>query len=71
MPARKAEARRIFATVRDITGDVESRATAATAFRNIDEPLRVSIERWKQALASSAPTFSVYYELAQLYEQRR
>ncbi len=68
-PARKAEARRIFARIRD-TGDAESRATATAAFNNIDEPLRLGIERWKQALASSKPNFSAYYELAQLAEQR-
>ena len=71
-PARKAEARRIFAAVRD-TGGAEDKAagdTAATAFANIDEPLRLGIERWKQALATSTPTFSAHYELAQLAEQR-
>jgi tetratricopeptide (TPR) repeat protein len=70
-PARKAEARRIFASVRDSpNADAESRSTAATAFTNIDEPLRTGIERWKQALAASPPTFSAHYELAQLAEQR-
>ncbi len=68
-PARKAEARRIFAAVRD-RGDPESRSTAASAFRGIDEPLRVGIARWQQALAASKPTFSAHYELAQLAEQR-
>ncbi len=67
--ARKAEARRIFARVRD-TGDDASRATAAAAFRNIDEPLANGIARWQQALAASPPTFSAHYELAQLAEQR-
>ncbi len=68
-PARKAEARRIFANVRE-HGDAESRATAAAAFRNIDEPLSAGIARWRQALATSQPTFSAYYSLAQLAEQR-
>lgn len=68
-PARKAEARRIFANVRD-HGDAESRATAAMAFRNIDEPLIAGIARWQQALATSPATFSAYYSLAQLAEQR-
>ncbi len=68
-PARKAEARRIFANIRD-TGDAESRATADAAFQGIDEPLRAGIERWKKALAASAPSFSAHYELAQLAEQR-
>ena len=67
--ARKAEARRIFARVRD-TGDDDSRATAAAAFRNIDEPLANGIARWQQVLAASPPTFSAHYELAQLAEQR-
>ena len=68
-PARKAEARRIFAAVRD-HGDADSRATALAAFRNIDEPLAAGIARWQQALASSQPAFSAYYSLAQLAEQR-
>jgi tetratricopeptide (TPR) repeat protein len=69
VPARKAEARRIFAKVRD-SGDAESRSTADAAFHNIDDPLRSAIERWRQALADSTPTFSAHYELAQLAEQR-
>ena len=70
-PARKAEARRIFAAVRgNAAADAESRSTAATAFTNIDEPLRAGIERWTQALATSTPTFSAHYELAQLAEER-
>jgi Tfp pilus assembly protein PilF len=71
--ARKAEARRIFARIADPgndTGDDASRATAAQAFRNIDEPLASGIARWQQVLATSPPTFSAHYELAQLAEQR-
>jgi len=68
-PARKAEARRIFARIRD-SGDEESKATAAQAFRNIDEPLASGIARWQSVLATSKPTFSAHYELAQLAEQR-
>ncbi len=72
-PARKAEARRIFANVRD-SGDAVSAATAAQAFQNIDAPLAAGIARWQQALATSPAaspaTFSVHYELAQLAEQR-
>jgi Tfp pilus assembly protein PilF len=67
--AHKAEARRIFARVRD-AGDTESRKTAAAAFENIDAPLRNGIERWKQALIAVAPTFSAEYELGTLAEQR-
>lgn len=69
MPARKAEARRVFAFVRD-HGDSESRATAAKAFRNIDEPLRAEIERWQKAIAAAGPSFSACDELARLAEQR-
>lgn len=68
-PARKAEARRIFARVRD-SGDPSVAATALQAFQNIDAPLAAGIERWKQVLANSPPTFSAHYELAQLAEQR-
>ena len=69
-PARKAEARRIFLRVRETASDPEVRATAAQAFRNIDEPLQSGIARWREVLASSEPTFSARYELAQLTEQR-
>lgn len=64
-PANKAEARRIFAKVAE-TGD----ETAKAAFRNIDDALATQIDRWQKALASSPPTFSARYELAQLAEQR-
>ncbi|HVW85891.1 MAG TPA: hypothetical protein VHB50_14475, partial [Bryobacteraceae bacterium] len=69
-PARKAEARRIFARVRDSAADATLRATAMQAFTNIDEPLSTGIARWRQVLATSPPTFSAEYELAQLAEQR-
>ncbi|HEY4086034.1 MAG TPA: tetratricopeptide repeat protein [Bryobacteraceae bacterium] len=68
MPARKAEARRVFASVRD-HGDAESRVTAAAAFRNIDEPLAAGIERWQNAIAAAGPSFSACDELARLAEQ--
>jgi tetratricopeptide (TPR) repeat protein len=68
-PARKAEARRIFAAVRE-QGDGASRETASAAFRNIDEPLRQGIERWQKALASAGPSFSAHQELARLAEER-
>jgi len=68
-PARKAEARRIFARVSG-SADPVSRATAAQAFNNIDAPLAAGIARWQHALAISPPAFSAYYELAQLAEQR-
>jgi Tfp pilus assembly protein PilF len=68
-PARRAEARRIFLRIQE-SGDAESRTTAAAAFRNIDAPLAAGMARWQQVLATSAPTFSAHYELAQLAEQR-
>ena len=68
-PARKAEARRIFDRIR-LSADPAAAATAALAFRNIDEPLRTGITRWQAALSTSTPTFSAHYELAQLAEQR-
>jgi Flp pilus assembly protein TadD len=67
--ARKAEARRIFARIRD-SDDPVSAATASEAFQNIDAPLAAGIARWQEVLASSPPTFSAHYELAQLAEQR-
>jgi len=69
-PARKAEARRIFARVRDSAADATTRATAEQAFHNIDGPLGEEIARWQKVLATSPPTFSARYELAQLAEQR-
>ena len=68
-PARKAEARRIFARVRE-SDDADLSATASQAFKNIDAPLEAGIARWQQVLANSPPTFSALYELAQLAEQR-
>ncbi len=68
-PARKAEARRIFDRVRTAQ-DAVTAATAAQAFQNIDAPLEAGIARWKTVLATSPPTFSAHYELAQLAEQR-
>ena len=67
--ARKAEARRIFARIRD-SDDPVSAATASEAFQNIDAPLAAAIARWQQVLATSPATFSAHYELAQLAEQR-
>ncbi len=68
-PARKAEARRIFARIRK-SDDAVLRATAAQAFKNIDVPLAAGIARWQHVLANSPPTYSALYELAQLAEQR-
>lgn len=69
-PARKAEARRIFARVRDTSPDDTIRATARQAFENIDRPLAESIARWQKVLAGTPPTFSALHELAELAEQR-
>ena len=69
-PARRAESRRIFARVRDDSSDETLRATASHAFANIDVPLKDSIERWQHVLATSKPTFSAHYELAQTAEAR-
>ncbi len=68
--AAKAEARRVFDRIRRQTSDLPSARTAEQAFQNIDRPLALGIARWKAALESAAPTFSVHYELAQLAEQR-
>ena len=69
-PARKAEARRIFARVRDTAADTELHATATQAFDNVDAPLAAGIARWQKALAESKPTFSALQELAELAEAR-
>ena len=64
-PARKAEARRIFARVRDSAdADAALRETASQAFQNIDAPLAAGIARWQHVLATSPPTFSALHELA-------
>ncbi len=68
-PSRKAESRRIFQRISE-TGDPASRATALQAFQNIDAPLVSGIARWKTVLATSKPTFSAHFELAQLAEMR-
>lgn len=67
--SRKAEARRIFLRISE-AGDPESRKTAAQAFQNVDAPLASGIARWKTVLATSKPTFSAHFELAQLAEMR-
>jgi tetratricopeptide (TPR) repeat protein len=69
-PARKAEARRIFAHVRDTATDQTLRDTSAQAFRNIDQPLADGIARWQKVLADARPTFSALHELAELAEER-
>src|SRR5436305_7789095 len=54
----QAQARRIFDRLRQ-TGN----PTAAQAFDNIDAPLAAGIERWKDASALRARTFSAHSEL--------
>lgn len=71
---KPAEARRTFAALRG-SADGKTRATAETAFGNIDKPLVDGIARWKEALARSAdpdglPMYSAHWELAQLAEKR-
>ncbi len=62
-------ARRVFDRIRK-TADPESRATAETAFQNIDQPLAEGIARWSRALELGPDNFSAHYELAKLAEQR-
>ncbi len=64
-----ATARRLFDRVRR-EGDPESRATAETAFRNIDRPLAEGIDRWLRALESNPGDFTAHHELAVLAERR-
>ena len=66
---QRAEARRVFDRVRR-EGDPQTRATAETAFRNVDTPLAEGIARWLEALQSSPNNFSAHEELARLAEER-
>jgi Tfp pilus assembly protein PilF len=61
---QQAAARRIFDRIR------VSDATAATAFENIDRPLREGIARWSRTVEISPQNFSAHEELARLAEQR-
>src|SRR5438270_2031776 len=65
----QAEARRVFDRIRT-SGDAASRATAESAFQNIDQPLAAGIERWKKALELAPENFNAHFELAGLAEQR-
>jgi tetratricopeptide (TPR) repeat protein len=62
---REVEARRIFDRLRK-----GGNAAAEQAYQNIDAPLAAGIERWKQAIAKGADSFSVHFELAVLAERR-
>ena len=66
---QRAEARRTFDRIRR-EGDPTSRATAETAFQNIDRPLADGIARWLEALKTSPNNFSAHEELARLAEER-
>jgi Tfp pilus assembly protein PilF len=66
---QRAEARRVFDRVRR-EGDAQTRATAETAFHNVDTPLAEGIIRWLDALKSGPDNFSAHEELARLAEER-
>lgn len=66
---QQAEARRVFDRIRK-AGDPVSRASAETAFQNIDRPLAESIERLLKAIQLAPGKFTSHYELAGLAEQR-
>jgi tetratricopeptide (TPR) repeat protein len=61
-------ARRIFDRLRK-TEDRTVSATAASAFENIDRPLREGIGQWRKAVELSPGNFSGYETLARLLEQ--
>ncbi len=61
-------ARRIFDRLRN-TEDRTAAAVAATAFENIDRPLREGIEQWSKAVELSPGNFSGHETLARLLEQ--
>ena len=63
---------RMFDALRQ-TGPAATRATAASAFENIDKPLREGIARWEHILANAAngvDLFGTHAELARLAEER-
>ena len=61
----RIEARRIFERLARA-----GNATAATAFENVDRPLREGIERWSQVTLQTPDNFSAHEELARLAELR-
>lgn len=65
----KAEARRVFDDVRQRATE-GARATAETAFQNIDRALAEGIERWRRAAELEPDNFSAHRELAEFSEQR-
>ena len=66
---QRRQARLVFDRIRR-EGDPTSRATAETAFQNVDGELATGIARWQTALAQTPDRFSVHQELAELAEQR-
>ena len=71
---KPAEARRMFYRLR-LSTNKNTRATAETAYQNIDKPLVDGIQRWTEALRrspnpNSLPLYSAHWELAELAEKR-
>jgi tetratricopeptide (TPR) repeat protein len=68
---KQREARLVFDAIRrNAAVPAEQRATAETAFHNIDDPLAQSIARWHDAITREPENFSAHEELAKLAEQR-
>ena len=67
--AKPIEARRAFYRLRQ-SESAATRATASTAFENIDKPLRDGIARWLEAVSRGPDAYSAHEELAQLAEKR-
>ncbi len=68
-PSVPIEARRIFLRWKS-DGSEPTRKTAATAFEEIDRPLREGIERWKAAVTAAPGQWTAHEELARLAEER-
>jgi Flp pilus assembly protein TadD len=66
---RSQTARRVFGRLKD-SRDPRVRSTAATAFENIDLPLREGLARWREAVARAPRQWSAHEELARLAETR-
>lgn len=64
-----ATSRTIFNHVRQ-HADPDSRRSAEQAFRNVDEPLAASIQRWTDIVARSPDDFSAHFELAKAADNR-
>lgn len=66
---RQAEARRVFDRLRK-SSDSQIRATAESAFQNIDRQLAEDIARWSQVVSQTAGNYSAEHELARLCDER-